>query len=77
MNPLPGTWHSPFSNCSLNAEDLVREMALNAVSKILMVDLLSDEAAEVEMRPDAIAIHAPVIGFRGVMPFQPELKYYV
>jgi hypothetical protein len=42
-----------------------------------MVGLLSDEAAEVEMRPDAIVIHAPVIGFRGVMPFPPELKDYV
>jgi hypothetical protein len=46
MTPPPGTWHSPFSNCNLNAEDLVRELALNAVSKILMVGFLRVEEAE-------------------------------
>jgi len=74
---IHGTWHSPFSNCSLNAEDLVRELALNAVSKILMVSLLSDEPADVAMGPDAIEVSAPSLQFRAVIPFPPELKDYV
>jgi hypothetical protein len=76
MNPPPGTWHSPFSNCSLNGEDPVRELVLNAVAKNLMVGLLNDEAAEVQMGPDAIAIHAPVGGFRDVIFTPREAKVF-
>jgi hypothetical protein len=75
--PPQGFWHSPFSDCSLNAEDLVRELALNAVSKILMVGLLSDESAEVAMGPDALSVYAPALQFRPTIPFPPELKNYV
>jgi len=77
MNPPPGTWHSPFSNCSLSAEDLIRELALNTVAKIFMVGFLSDEPAEVAMGPDAIAVYAPSLQFRPTMPFPPELRDYV
>lgn len=77
MNPPPGTWHSPFSNCSLTAEDLVRELALNAISKILMVGLLSDESADLAMGPDTISVAAQALPLRWVMPFPPELKDYV
>lgn len=76
MNPPTGSWHSPFSNCNLNAEDLVREMALNAVSKIFMVSFLSDELADVAMGPEGIAMSAPSLQFRSVMPSPAPLGWH-
>ncbi len=77
MNPPPGTWHSPFSNSKLNAEDLVRELALGAVAKILMLGLLGYESENVLISANAIHVHAKTFPYRGMMPFPPGLMDYV
>ena len=77
ISPPPGTWHSPFSNSELTADEIVRELALNAVSKLLMVGLISDDAGQVSMTPDAIIVSAPMLNYAGVIRFPPPLFDHV
>jgi hypothetical protein len=76
MQPPPGNWHSPFSNRSLNAEELIRESALNVVSKVLMLRLFSDARPSVALAPNGLSITAPGTHFKAVIPFPPELGDY-
>ncbi len=77
MNPPTGTWHSPFAHCDLGADDLVRELALNAVSKILMIGLISNETAKIIQTTDSITVSAPAIRYAGVIPMPTELSAYI
>ena len=77
MNPPKGTWHSHFSNTEIDAENLVREVALNAVSKVLMLEFFSDQNPKVEIAKDAVVVKEEGLGFTGIIPFPPELGGYL
>lgn len=77
MDAPSGTWRSLFSGTDIDAENLVREVALNAVSKVLMLQFFSDQIPKVVIAKDAVVVKEDGLGFTGIIPFPPELGGYL
>ncbi len=78
MNPpLQGSWYSQWSQANISAEELVREIALNAVSKVLMLRLFTDEAPDVGIYPQGVGVKLDSFRYFGGIPVPSELSDYL
>lgn len=63
------TWISPWSGEQLTADELIREVALDALSQIYLVSLLGFPEPTISIESDTVIVKSSVIGYEYDIPY--------
>lgn len=67
------TWISPWSGEQLGADELIREVALDALSQLYLVSLLGAPTPEIALEPDSVAVKSSALDYEYVIPYPAAL----
>lgn len=67
--PMIDTWISPWSGEQLTADELIREVALDALSQIYLVSLLGFPEPMISIESDTVIVKSSAIGYEYDIPY--------
>lgn len=66
---MTATWISPWSGEQLTADELIREVALDALSHIYILTLLGRSNPDISVLPDSVSVKSNAIDYDYLIPF--------
>jgi hypothetical protein len=67
--PMIDTWISPWSGKQLTADELIREVALDALSQIYLISLLGFPEPAIDIESDTVIVKSSAIGYEYDIPY--------